>query len=295
MSESPQALSRGTENTADTAHLSDGAANETIHAVSASPAGTTPDTPKRLVIRLVFNRSRASGAGPFAWLRSSRRVMLPTVAAGVLVLGLILYVASFEQAARDPAQRPGANATRSADFAAKVPSRGNQSATTTPRPAESGPEANSAHSGPSPGDAHLADIPSRSAVPATGEPSGRSPNPGASASPQLQRLTEKRNLLRSVQLANFSWRPDGGKHALILDLTVRNKSALHIREIEVVCSQHAKDLTLLETSKMLLEGTVAPNTKRTFRSVVGGVLNQSTRRVHCLISDASAAAALGDR
>jgi hypothetical protein len=76
---------------------------------------------------------------------------------------------------------------------------------------------------------------------------------------------------------------------------VRNRSALHIREIEVVCSQHAKDLTLLETSKMRLPGELEPKTRRTFRSVVGGLLNRSTYRVHCVISDASAAAALGDR
>ena len=293
--QSPQVLSRGVEHTAETAHLSDAAADEAMHAASVSPAGTASGTPKRLVIRLVFNRSRVSGAGPFDWLRSSRRAMLPTVVAGCLVLGLILYVALTEQAAHDPAQRPGANPTRSADFAAKVPPQANRSAKTMPRSEEPVPEANSAHPGRPPGDAHLADIPSRSAVPAPGESSGMSPNPGASASPQLQRLTEKRNLLRSVQLANFSWRPDVTKHALILDLTVRNKSALHIREIEVVCSQHAKDLTLLETSKMLLPGQLEPKTRRTFRSVVGGLLNRSTYRVHCVISDASAAAALGDR
>lgn len=136
--------------------------------------------------------------------------------------------------------------------------------------------------------------PQRSAKPAaidspssTGVRSSSRPTPHHAD--MVQALSEKQDLLHSIRLLHFDWRPDARDGLLLLDVNLRNTGSRRIDKIELVCTQYAKDLTLLETTKIPLQGPVEPALAKSFKSIVGGLMNRATRRVQCLIADASAA------
>lgn len=269
------------------------ASAETSHGVPGLLDSDARGAPRKLVIRLVFHKCD-SRQGPrlgrlISRVRSNHRALLLIVVV-LLSAGLGLLIAPSERTESDaarPAAVPGGSRAPLGEADKKgrpddpLGAARSKNGIAEPGAHASMPAVKAGSSGQS------ADAGTPAVVPGlSGQPPG-----SVTASPPAAALTGQRKLLRSVQLANFSWRPDARRQTLLVDLTVRNKSARHVHQIEVVCSQHAKDLTLLETSKMRVQGTVEPNTKKVFRAVTGGPLNRSTYRVHCLISDVSAAAA----
>ncbi len=258
---------------------------ENQHDVSGLPDLGARSAPRKLVIRVVFHKGDSrhglSLARLAAWVRSNHRALL-LIGAVLLSAGLVLLIASSgstESGAARPTAAPAASRAPLGETATKVrPEDRLGAATSKDKMAEPGAQAPAVKAG-------------SSGQPPGGDLANGLPNGSVTASPPTAALIGPRKLLRSVQLVNFSWRPDSKRQTLLVDLTVRNKSARQVDQIEVVCSQHARDLTLLETSKMRVQGTVEPNTQRVFRAVAGGPLNRSTHRVHCLISDVFAAAA----
>ncbi len=95
----------------------------------------------------------------------------------------------------------------------------------------------------------------------------------------------KYEILRAIELTDFSWTLDPADKTMLFDFSIKNGSERRISGIEVVCLQYSKDLELLEPLKAVLSGTIEPNTTRTFLQIPAGLANDSVGRVSCVIPD----------
>lgn len=236
--------------------------DEMIPDSTAAPEAPGLHAGTRLVIRFVRKPGGPSDSGDHGRLESTRGTGTRRPLLLVLVPVVLSVLLAIFPAAKRPVEGPGTRAGEQRGAAERA----------TPKESEhpAVPEAGS----PSERKAGSPD--------AAGAAPRQSPRP-----PALQKLSERRELLHSVELARFSWRPDERGDALMLDLTIHNKGGLRLHDIELVCSQYAANLTLLDTSKTVLPGILQAKGRRTFRSVVGGLIHAKTHRVQCLISDLS--------
>lgn len=154
-----------------------------------------------------------------------------------------------------------------------------------PEPPVSGPGPESLVQPQSTGESAL------SAPPVPRPPSAAAPVPspgigqGQSAiSPDPQ---QKREILRTIKLKNFSWKLSPGKDEILFDLFIANTGKVPVGGIEVVCSQYSAGLDFLETAKTVLAEPVEPGQSKAFKTVPIGFSNRQTERIHCVIADAT--------
>lgn len=99
---------------------------------------------------------------------------------------------------------------------------------------------------------------------------------------------QKREVLRTLKLKNFSWKVVGqGKDEILFDLLIANTGKVPIGGIEVVCSQYSATLDFLETAKTVLAEPVEPGQSKAFKAVPIGFFSKQTERVNCVIADAA--------
>ncbi|WP_036268092.1 hypothetical protein [Methylocaldum szegediense] len=97
----------------------------------------------------------------------------------------------------------------------------------------------------------------------------------------------KRDVLRRIELVDFSWTLTPADHTMLFDFSIRNGSARRVSGIEVVCLQYSQEFELLEPLKAILPGAIEPNMTRTFTQIPVGLGNDQVGRVSCFIPDVS--------
>jgi hypothetical protein len=99
---------------------------------------------------------------------------------------------------------------------------------------------------------------------------------------------DKRALMRSVQLRNYTWTVRPGGTEMLFDLQIENTSASAVGGIEIVCSQFSANLDFIEAAKTILGDLVASGRSREFKAIPIGYSSPQTQRVNCVIADLEA-------
>jgi hypothetical protein len=105
--------------------------------------------------------------------------------------------------------------------------------------------------------------------------------------PAVSDARAKRDVLRVIELVDFSWTLAPADNTMLFDFSIRNGSVRRVSGIEVVCLQYSKEFEFLEPLKAILPGAIEPNMTRTFTQIPAGLGNDQVGRVSCFIPDVS--------
>lgn len=107
----------------------------------------------------------------------------------------------------------------------------------------------------------------------------------AGRSPAVSYVRSKHEVLRGVELTDFSWTVEPSERMMLFDFSIRNGSERRISRIEVVCLQYSADLEMIGPLKAVLPDVIEPNTTQSFMQIPAGFADSRVDRVSCLIPD----------
>ena len=113
-------------------------------------------------------------------------------------------------------------------------------------------------------------------------------NATPSTSPaEAQQQAARRNPEKFLEITKFSWSKEGFGAFMHASFTIKNSSALDIKDVSIRCTHHAPSGTVIDSNERTIYEIVKANSTRSFREFNMGFIHSQAKSGGCAVVNAS--------